>query len=165
MIMINTRRIVITLVVVLIAFILANIFFPELSEKYILPISKSIGLLSLSVGIWVAIGEFQIKNAAEIRLSKDAKAENDVKLLTLFTKMFEIAHSRPPVGRASQEAAIIAVGELGVKYEVLREPALQGLKSLKEQFVETPDEAARSLTPISNIIQISLDKFTKNEKT
>ena len=91
---INTLNIGLILIGVSVIFILLSVLFPNLIDKYILPISKIIGLLSISSGIWIAVGEYQLKVAAEIRLGESSKAENDVKLLNLFTHTFDIAHGR-----------------------------------------------------------------------
>ena len=48
-----------------------------------------------------------------------------------------------PVGAASQDAAIASIGVLGGRYEILREPAIAGLNSLKciEEKAEQIDKA------------------------
>ncbi|MGE5409996.1 MAG: hypothetical protein ACM3MI_03475 [Clostridiales bacterium] len=155
----------------------------EFFELWLIPISKIITMLSVSVGIIIAICQYRLKVQEEIRLSKSAQAENDVKLLKLFSETFDIAHSRKfnvlsekaiekmfdkdiiekkdfgdlnnltdvtrkldiaarvlPVGAGSQVAAIAAIGSLGLTYEVLREPALKGLLSLKKQGIDDPTE-------------------------
>lgn len=183
---------VISLLVILVGSIVANIIEPEFTTKYILPISKTIGVLSVAVGIWVALGDY--KNRTE-----SVTAENDVKILNLFTQTFDIVHGRRntimsemvieklfdkevikqnefdnidvinkklelatrniPVGLASQIAAIGAVGELGSKYKLLREAALQGLKNFKEQT----QQDAPQITPIGNYIQAAMDKINKTK--
>ena len=147
----------------------------ELIEKYIIPISKVATLLSVIVGIFLAYGQYRLKVRSEIRLRDSAEAENDIKLINLFSETFETAHARNsslasekileklfdknfitiadlgnsqileqklriatiilPVGRASQEAAIAAIADLGIKYKVLRQAALTGLLSLKSQNI------------------------------
>ncbi|MBU1011401.1 MAG: hypothetical protein KKG99_00225 [Bacteroidetes bacterium] len=152
-------------------------------ELWLIPISQIITMLSVSVGIIIAICQYRLKVQEEIRLSKSAQAENDVKLLKLFSETFDIAHSRKinvlsekvieklfdkdiiekkdfgdlnnltdvtkkldiaarvlPVGAGSQVAAIAAIGSLGLAYEVLQEPALKGLLSLKSQGINDPTE-------------------------
>lgn len=154
-----------------------------LLETWLIPISQIITLLSVSVGIIVAIFQYRLKVQEEIRLTKSSQAENDIKLLKLFSETFDIAHSRKnhvisekaieklfdkdiigktdfdnlnnlddvkkkldiatrilPVGAGSQVAAIAAIGLLGLKYEILREPALKGLMSLKDQGITKPTD-------------------------
>lgn len=155
----------------------------DLFETWLIPISQIITLLSVSVGIIVAIFQYRLKVQEEIRLTKSSQAENDIKLLRLFSETFDIAHSRInhvlsekaieklfdkdiiektdfsnldnlkdvkrkldvairaiPVGLGSQVAAIAAIGLLGLKYEILREPALKGLMSLKDQGITKPTD-------------------------
>jgi hypothetical protein len=50
-----------------------------------------------------------------------------------------------PVGVASQDSAILAVGMLGHKYEILREPARAGLKGLRNAREQAVTEALRIL--------------------
>jgi hypothetical protein len=42
-----------------------------------------------------------------------------------------------PVGQAQQDAAVASIGILGLKYEILREPAIKGLENIVK-FYENP---------------------------
>jgi hypothetical protein len=58
-----------------------------------------------------------------------------------------------PVGAAQQKAAIAAVGVLGREYDVLRQPATEGLKELATEFKTTPDYddvAQRALSQVQS---------------
>jgi hypothetical protein len=152
-------------------------------DDLLIPISKMVTLLSVSIGIIISIRQFRLKVKEEIRLSKSAQSENDVKLLALFAETIDIANGRKshiisekvieslftkdiigqndfsdianlenvkkklevatrviPVGAASQSSAIAAIGVLGKKYEVLREPALKGLNNLISQGIIVPTQ-------------------------
>lgn len=152
-------------------------------DDLLIPISKMFTLLSVSIGIIISIRQFRLKVKEEIRLSKSAQSENDVKLLALFSETIDIANGRKshiisekvienlfckdvigqndfsdiknlenvknklevatrviPVGAASQSSAIAAIGVLGKKYEVLREPALKGLNNLILQGIIVPTQ-------------------------
>ena len=52
-----------------------------------------------------------------------------------------------PVGIASQDAAIASIGELGRRYDVLREPAREGLKALA---TFKPEQAQKALDRIES---------------
>jgi hypothetical protein len=155
----------------------------EILNNLLIPILKIFTLLSISIGIIIAIRQYGLKVKEEIRLSKSAQSENDVKLLSLFSETIEIANGRKghvisektienlfikdiikqsdfinlanladvnkklavatrviPIGAASQNSAIAAIGVLGKKYDVLREPALIGLNSLILQGITTPTQ-------------------------
>lgn len=150
----------------------------------LVPISTIITLLSVSIGIFISVRQYKLKVKEEIRLSRTAQSENDIKLLTLFSETIDIANGRKghvisenvldklftngiitisdfnnldnlnnvnakletavrvvPVGAASQKSAIAAIGVLGKKYEVLREPATKGLNSLIAQGITDPTQA------------------------
>ena len=140
-------------------------------DNFIWPIAKIAALFSFVL----AALTYRLKLREEIRLSESAKAENDVKLLSLFSEIFQIAHSRKntvlsekiiekliadgiitksdfgapmdlysklelakvpiPVGAASQDAAIASIGLMGLKYDILWQPALIGLKKLRDQNI------------------------------
>lgn len=137
----------------------------------LIPISTFITLISITSGIWIAIGKYSINVASEKRLNKNANIESDIKLLTSFTEMLNIAHARyPPIvsekaiecllgkinimpldslanyqlqlliksaiiypeyGTAAQDAAIAAIYNFGKNHEILREPAICGLRSIR----------------------------------
>ncbi len=63
-------------------------------NELLIPISKIITLLTVSIGIVLSIRQYRLKVKEEIRLSKSAQSENDVKLLTLFSETIDIANGR-----------------------------------------------------------------------
>jgi len=115
-------------------------------------------LIVAVVGIWKTLAVVRVKIEAETRLKQTAEIESQIKLLDLFTKLMDVAHARSgyhfsetianhlintdekdyskavvsfPVGIASQDAAIAAITQLAEQHEILREPTLQGLASMK----------------------------------
>lgn len=58
------------------------------------PISTIITLLSVTIGIFISVRQYRLKVKEEIRLSRTAQSENDIKLLTLFSETIEIANGR-----------------------------------------------------------------------
>jgi hypothetical protein len=155
----------------------------DIMNNLLIPISKIVALLSVSIGIIISIRQYRLKVKEEIRLSISAQSENDVKLLALFGETIDIANGRKshiisekvieslftkdiigrkdfsdttnlesvkkmievatlvvPVGAASQSSAITAIGVLGKKYDVLREPALKGLNNLISQGIMDPTQ-------------------------
>lgn len=167
----------------------------------LIPIWTFITLLSLSVGIWISVRQYRLKVKEEIRLSKTAQSENDIKLLSLFSETIEIANGRKghvisgnileklfekdiisnndfndlenlkvlmkkldvaarplPVGLASQISAIVSIGVLGKKYEVLHEPAIKGLISLIQQGIKEPTQDVLNEL---NIPAIKLSKWKR----
>tara|TARA_B110001450_G_C17602382_1_gene473550 strand:+ start:66 stop:533 length:468 start_codon:yes stop_codon:yes gene_type:complete len=113
------------------------------------------------IGMWKTLAVVRVKIEAETRLSETAKVESQVKLLEIFTQIMDKAHARGPsylsesiakhlvdsgakvedydnavlsssIGSAAQDAAITAIASLAAEHSFLREPALQGLKSLAD---------------------------------
>ncbi len=63
---------------------------------------------------------------------KNVFNQADFDNLNQLNKKIEEAATLPiPVGAAAQDAAIIAIGNLAVKYDILREPAIVGLETIK----------------------------------
>ena len=86
----------------------------------------------------------------------------------MFSETFEIAHARKAgaaggVGLASQVAAITSIGELGATYPILRQAALQGLKSLNEQLKTIPANQARALSPMEDFIQSAINTINTKQ--
>jgi uncharacterized membrane protein len=66
----------------------------EAIKDALVPISTFVALITASIGGWLALREYKLKARAETRLAKTAEIESDVKLLTLFTELMDIAHAR-----------------------------------------------------------------------
>ncbi|MDH0177468.1 hypothetical protein N7319_19930 [Aeromonas dhakensis] len=119
-----------------------------------------IPLIVAVVGIWKTLAVVRVKIEAETRLKHSAEIESHIKLLDLFTRLMDLAHARSgyhfseeiakyiansdvteknfskaivsfPVGAACQDAAIAAIAQLASKHTILKNPALQGLESIK----------------------------------
>ncbi|MGB5100201.1 MAG: hypothetical protein WBN94_06345 [Methanothrix sp.] len=99
-------------------------------------ISIIVTLFSFSFAVLLAVNQYSLKAKAE-------KVEHEVRLLTIFSEIMEIAHARgeafvvnneiknAPIGVAAQDAAIAAINTLGDKYnDILGVAANQGLESL-----------------------------------
>jgi hypothetical protein len=63
-------------------------------KDWLVPISTFVTLITASIGGWLALREYRLKVKAEIRLTKSAELEADIKLLKLFTEIMNIAHAR-----------------------------------------------------------------------
>lgn len=122
-------------VLIIIAFFLIYIFRNTI-EGDINSISQIITLFSVSFGVLLAVNQYSLKAKAE-------KVEREVRLITLFSKLMDIANARgepfvvnngiknAPIGVAAQDAAIAAIFTLGNKYnDILGSAAKQGLESL-----------------------------------
>jgi len=130
-------------------------------------------LIVAVIGVWKTLAVVRIKIEAETRLKVTAEIESQIKLLELFARLMDVAHARSgyhfseiiakhlvdtgnsdyssaiasfPVGIASQDAAISAIANLAIKHEILREPAIQGLESIK---TFKPEMASKHLQRIS----------------
>lgn len=131
-------------------------------------------LIVTVVGVWKTLSVVRISIEAETRLKEAAEIESQVKLLDLFTKLMDVAHARSgyhfsetiaghivssgkedyskavvpfPVGAASQNAAISAITQLAGQHEILKEPALQGLESIRKF---KPELAEKCILRINN---------------
>jgi len=142
-------------------------------KDWLVPVSSFFALITISVGAWLSLKEYRLKLKTEARLSNSAQVEADIRLLTLFTEIMNIAHARGgsivsektieelfdkgiltqddfgnlkelnkkietvsvlnlPVGLSAQEAAIAAIATLVKRHDVLKEPGIEGLKSLSK---------------------------------
>jgi hypothetical protein len=63
-------------------------------KDWILAISASLTLISVAVGVWLSLREYRLKLRAERRLEKSSEIEAEVRLLTLFTQLMDIANGR-----------------------------------------------------------------------
>jgi hypothetical protein len=60
-------------------------------KDFLVPISTSITLLSISIGAWIAIEQYRLKLKSET-------IESDIKLIKAFCDLLNIAHARGQVG-------------------------------------------------------------------
>jgi hypothetical protein len=74
-------------------------------KEWLIPLASFIGIVSTSVGVWLALREFRLKLAAETRLSESSRAETDIRLLKHFTDVLLIATGRIGTFTYSKEAA------------------------------------------------------------
>jgi hypothetical protein len=94
-------------------------------------LTKIIGLPALIAGGLAALWQLILRWQA-------ARVEQHTRLLEHFTDLMKVAHARaekagePPIGAASQDAAIAGIWQLGRKHKVLRPVAIQGLKTVCE---------------------------------
>jgi len=63
-------------------------------QQWLIPISGCVTLITISIGSWLAVNNYKLNVQAEKRLDDSSKIESEIKLLTQFSKMIEIANSR-----------------------------------------------------------------------
>ena len=96
-----------------------------LLKDWLVPISTFITLITASIGGWLSLREFRLKVRAETRLAQSSELESDIKLITLFIEIMDIAHGRG--GNQVSEKAIEAILSpevikgLGLSRENIRE--------------------------------------------
>lgn len=66
----------------------------EAAQSWILVISSSITMLSITVGIWRSLNEYRLKLRAERRSEKSASIEAEMRLHKLFLELMETANAR-----------------------------------------------------------------------
>ena len=93
----TTKLLIILMVLIVVFIILYLVFGHDCLDNWLVPIAKIVALLSVSTGIFVSIEQYRLKVQEEIRLSKGAKVEADVKLLKIFAETFGIAECRKDV--------------------------------------------------------------------
>jgi hypothetical protein len=81
-------------------------------KDWLIPVSTFITLVSISVGVWLSLKEYRLKLQTEARLSHSTQAETDIRLLTLFTQIMNIAHARS--GTIASEKAIEKMFDKGI---------------------------------------------------
>jgi hypothetical protein len=104
-------------------------------QQWLIPISGFVSLITISIGSWLAVNNYRLNIQAEKRLNDSSTIESDIRLLTHFSKMMQIANSR---------------------YEpVLSEKVIEGL--FQNKFVtenDFKDEA--SIQKLSQKLQLSI---------
>jgi hypothetical protein len=63
-------------------------------KDWLVPVSSALGIVSLAITSALALREYKLKARAEARLADSARVESDIKLLTLFVDIMDIAHAR-----------------------------------------------------------------------
>ena len=61
------------------------------AKEWVLVISVSVSMLSVAIGIWQTLAEYQLKLAAEERLAISSQAETDIRLLNAFNELIRLA--------------------------------------------------------------------------
>jgi len=98
--------------------------------------------------MWVAharAGSQVSEKAVEGLFEKCVITESDFRDLEKLNRKLQACVIDLPVGLASQDAAIASIGVLGGRYEILREPAIAALNSLKSFKKEEAERALRLL--------------------
>jgi hypothetical protein len=67
---------------------------PNELKDWIVTISASFTLISVAVGIWMALREYRLKLRAERRLEKSAEIEAEIRLQKHFTELMVVANGR-----------------------------------------------------------------------
>ena len=68
--------------------------FSILIKDICIPVASVVGIISTSIGVWLALKGYRIKVSSETRLNKSAGVEADINLLKLFSELMGIAHAR-----------------------------------------------------------------------
>ncbi len=89
--------------------------------EFLMPLSIAFFLTSTAIGIWLSLEQYRLKIKSE-------KAEVDVKLMTLFTKIMSIAHARG--GYQVSDSVIEKLFEYGA----LNKDSIKDIENLKEVF-------------------------------
>jgi len=153
----------------------------KFGSEILIPLSAAFFLISSGVGIWLSLEQYRLKLSSE-------KTESDIKLMTLFTKLMNIAHARSgyvvsektieklfdqeivdkedakdlkvlnqkiqeaailnlPVGDAEQDAAIAAIAKLANRHEVLKDVAVEALRSICKFKPKIAEKYLKELSP------------------
>ena len=85
--------IIILLPIIVLFIIYSNQGFQGIKD-WLVPIFGYISLITFSIGSWVAVNNYRLKIETEKRLSNNSLIESEVRLLTLFSEMMQVAHAR-----------------------------------------------------------------------
>ena len=94
----------------------------------------------------------------ESLFDKSIVVKQDFTNLNDVNEKLNIATRLIPVGQASQHSAIAAIGVLGKKYDILKEPALKGLNSLIAQEITDPTQ---NVLDNMNVVTPKLSNWSK----
>lgn len=114
------------------------------------------------------VGSAFVGFIAVLPLILGARAERTGRLLISFTDLMGRAHARSDqrpegIGLAEQEAAIIAVAELGSRYSgLLLAPALAGLRSLSRNY--KPEELERLASTLPGAVLFLEETYSKRRR-
>src|SRR5437588_4826241 len=97
-------------------------------KDWLVPVSTCFTLVTVSVGVWRSLKEYRLKLKAEARLNYSTQVETDIRLLTLFTEIMNIAHARG--GSAVSEKAIEKMFDKGI----LKEEDFANLQLLNQKL-------------------------------
>lgn len=61
------------------------------AKEWIVAISASVSMLSVAIGIWQTLADYQLKLIAEERLAFSSKAETDIRLINAFNEVIVYA--------------------------------------------------------------------------
>ena len=88
--------ILVIFVTVCFSLILIFLFAGGLSSVFssLVPISGFIALMSIAVSSWIAVNNYRLKIETEKRLNDASLVKSNVRILTLFSKMMQMANSR-----------------------------------------------------------------------
>jgi len=149
-------------------------------QEWLIPLSGFVSLITVAIGSWLAVNNYRLSIKAEKRLNDSSTIESNIRLLTLFSKMMQIANCRydpilsekvieglfqnkiitendfkdkasiekvskklelsllePVYGLATQKAAIGAIYTLGKEHNILCDAAIDGLKEVKDIFMQS----------------------------
>jgi cell division protein FtsL len=95
-------------------------------------LSIAVTSVSVAIGSWNALKEYGLKQQAEARAAKKEEAETDVRLLTAFTELMDIAN-----GRGGYEVSEKMIEEL-FKHKAFTEQEWSDLESLRNRIGEFP---------------------------
>ena len=149
-------------------------FDPNTIKDWLIPVASFVGILSTAVGVWLALKEYRLKLAAEKRLTESARAETDIRLLTHFTDILEIAtgRKRDPVYSKEVVDKLLEKLEIDPNAENFDYTALQGklkraalfepvvgLSSIDAAFASITTLAQRHAVLVPSAIQ-ALESFS-----
>ncbi len=90
----------------------------------LIPFAVAFSLSSVAIGIWLSLQQYSLKLKSE-------KVETDVKLVTIFTKIMNIAHARS--GYVVSEKAIEKIFDSGI----LTESEIRNASALNDRLEES----------------------------
>ena len=63
-------------------------------QEWLIPLSGFVSMITVAIGSWLAVNNYRLSIEAEKRLNDSSTIESNIRLLTLFSKMMQMANCR-----------------------------------------------------------------------
>ncbi|MGE0259564.1 MAG: hypothetical protein AB7H71_04945 [Alphaproteobacteria bacterium] len=110
-------------------------------RAWLVAASGVVSMLAVAIGIWVSLKDYRLKLKAETRLANSTQVELDIKLLTLFPQIMNIANGRGE-NIHSEKAIEILLQSMVARIDTNRGPDVKEVERIRNTLRDTTIFAA-----------------------